>query len=160
MHATLIILITVTLIIIPPAWQHIYIHYHMKCSQQSRDISTITTAILQISKLRLSHEEDSASSYLVLLLNLPLEVHVLPQGRLGRREKGLRTSTLQSGRLGFESKLFHLLADIAEPQSSHLSNGDENTLHKSLRRIKFLMHEMCLERYLLNSRCFHNVDCQ
>ena len=61
-HKTLMILIIVTLIIIPPAWHHIYMHHHMECSQQSRDISTITTTILQISKLRLSHEEDSASS--------------------------------------------------------------------------------------------------
>lgn len=44
----------------------------------------------------------------------------------------LGTSTLQPDRLGFKSKLFRSLADIAEPRSSHLSNGDENSFLTNL----------------------------
>lgn len=77
-------LITTTTVIIithvAGTMQNIYMHCHMECSQQLKEVTTITTSFLQVNKLRLSCKEGSALNCPASLLSPQLEkLHVVPQ---------------------------------------------------------------------------------
>lgn len=62
--------------------QNIYMHHHMECSQQPKLVSTITTSVLQVSKLRLSCKEGSVWSCPASLLSPQLEASCAITGLL------------------------------------------------------------------------------